>query len=286
MFNDKIRDEWDKIVEDNAGDMVEWIDYTIEGEQRSYPFWKQFLSGPDETYQDFLEWFEKQKAKKAKSLVGIVKPLKAEFDVDTTTKPTTASEYIIKIENNVEKLQNLPKAVKMVDKTGIVKPKDGMGTQTKVDVTDQPAPKKGTEKDLTGVVKPVKNDVKPSAPKAASKAPVAKEKLVGVVKPKSEMGTQNVPELPKGTKATGNKVNSVKPSSEMGKQREVDITDQSKPKKGTEKDLTGIVAREETFGGKAKPIDVFDASEVIEPIVSYDWRSSLLGKFKDIKIED
>ena len=175
---------------------VSWEEYESSTGKVSYPFWCNTLKGANDTYADFLEWFEKQRAVKTKSLVGIIKPMKPAFYHDSTTKDTVVSDYKSLIKDNLTKLGEVPKTENFEDKTGVVKPKKNDVSPKKRETT----PKSTSEKkgdhvvsDMTGVVKPKKNDVKAEpVEKIKDSKPSKGEHTLsdqtGVVDPKTTFG--------------------------------------------------------------------------------------------------
>lgn len=244
--------DFDKILKNVTKDLV-WVEYETETGAISYPFWKSMMSGKDSTYQDFLDWMKLQKAAKmSKDLTGIVKP-KADFDSDSTTKPTLVDNYKSHIEDNVKKLSKVPKLKEFEDKTGDVKPKADMGTQSKISVP-KPSKLKSEPKDNTGAVEVKKADF-------GKKTKQIVDNDVSVPKDsKADLKTVQKP-------GKGDLTGIVEPKADMGTQRKVDVTDAPKPKKGELEDMTGVVDPKTTFGGKAKPEFDHDYTKPFNPIV-------------------
>lgn len=201
--------DFDKILKNVTKDL-EWVEYETETGAISYPFWKSMMSGKDSTYQDFLDWMKLQKAAKmAPNLTGIVKP-KAEFDSDSTTKPTVVNDYKSHIEDNVKKLVKVPKLKNLEDKTDAVEVKKAdFGKKTKQIVNndvsiplDSKADLKTVQKtgkgDLTGIVEP-KTDMGTQRKVDVTDAPKPKkgdiEDMTGVVDPKTTFGGKAKPEF-------------------------------------------------------------------------------------------
>lgn len=243
--------DFDKIMKNVTSDLV-WEEYETDNGLVSYPFWKSAIASKGDTYDDFRKWFEMQKAAKMKDLTGIVKP-KAEFDSDSTEKPTVTTDYKSTIENNLSKLKKVPELPEFKDNTGIVKPKADMGKQTK---NSMPAATtmKTDLKDLTGAVEVKKADFGGKAkPKTDNDVSTPKDATV-------EDKTVQKP-------GKGDLTGIVEPKADMGKQTKVDVTDQPKPKKGDMEDLTGVVDPKSTFGGNAKPKIDFDFSKPMTPVI-------------------
>lgn len=241
---------------------LEWQEYEIGGEKKSYPMWKSTLAGVNDTYKDFQDWFGKQRSSKSKDMSGAVKVPKAEFDVDSTTKPIIVNDYKAQIETNLEKLKDVPKVKEFEDKTGVVKPSKDSKKMPKADEDKlKKTPKVKEPEDKSGIVKPKsevkvnkRDDIKDTKEEKSDKV---LNDFVGAVKPKSEV--------------TVNKVEEIK---------------ETKLKKDDLKDMSGVVSPKSDFGGKAKPNFDHDFSEVMEPVIVNDWNESLLDKFKKLKIAD
>lgn len=171
---------------------VEWEEYDTDNGKVSYPFWKSVIAGNGQTHDDFMKWLASMRSVKMVDNTGVVTP-KADFDVDTTTKPTVVHDYKTSIVEKLAELQKVHKLDEFEDNTGVVKPKSEVKVE-KVEEVKSSSLKAGDLKDLTGAVKP-KSEVKtkkvkplPEADKLSSETD-----LTGTVKPSAEFGTNAKP---------------------------------------------------------------------------------------------
>ena len=186
---------------------VEWDEYEIQGEKTNFPMWKVVTASQGDSFEDFKQMFDVNKKSVNdsrvdidESNVGVVKP---------THELTSTGTLAYGDENLVEKVNKLMNGDNVVsDHTGAVKPKADFNTsKDQVTETDTSEPKEATVE-------------------KASKAPEAKP---GVVKPKEEMGTQNVTTPSEKTPKGEGKVGVVKPKEEMGTQN-VEKPSEEEPK--------------------------------------------------------
>lgn len=192
-MDSQLEKHFKSILEKTTKD-VEWEEYQTDGGTKAYPFWKTCVAGINDTYEDFLEWFHGKNVKT--DLTGVVKPPKAEFDLDNTHKPVV-SKLDVNVDMNKD-LSVVPKVEEPKDLTGVVKPKSEIKPQ-KIEEIPVSKLKKGELKDLTGVVKP-KSDIEPQKLDVPSETKLKKAEPdmgdnSGVVEPKSEFGGNAEPKV-------------------------------------------------------------------------------------------
>lgn len=188
---------------------VEWDDYTIEGEEVSYPMWKATVAQEGDTYEDFLKYFKESREKmngkdvivEEDDNVGIIEP-EDDFEKQTEVSLTESATPVFGGEDlaaKVKRLMNRPIVVS--DDTGVVKPKaEGMPTKTTKQVTNVDATK-ATKPEVdvakkapsagVGVVKAsdafsTQTKVDVTDGKGLTKGPNQVSDMTGVVKPKAE----------------------------------------------------------------------------------------------------
>jgi len=204
---------------------VEWDDYTIEGEEVSYPMWKATVSQEGDTYEDFLKYFKESRTK------------------------MTGKDVIVEDDDNV----------------GIIEPEDDFEKQTEVSLTESATPVFGGEdladkvkrlmnrsmviSDDTGAVKPKSEGMPNKTTKQVTNVDSTKE---------------NKPNVEIAKKAPNAGVGVVKPSDSFTAQTKVDVTDGKGLTKGANQlsDMTGIVKpKSEGFKSTTKPDVKIDSSK-------------------------